>query len=53
MALFDLKTLNAALDELQQERGISRDSVVDAKTRKFWQKCAQLTGPVDWAQLTG
>ncbi|MBI5456696.1 transcription termination/antitermination protein NusA [Candidatus Kaiserbacteria bacterium] len=30
MALFDLKTLNAALDELQQERGISRESVVDA-----------------------
>lgn len=30
MALFDLKTLNAALDELQQERGISRDSVVEA-----------------------
>ncbi|MCE9541532.1 transcription termination factor NusA [Candidatus Kaiserbacteria bacterium] len=30
MALFDLKTLNSALDELQQERGISRDSVIDA-----------------------
>lgn len=30
MALFDLKTLNSALDELQQERGISRDSVVEA-----------------------
>jgi transcription termination/antitermination protein NusA len=30
MALFDLKTLNAALDELQQERGISRDSVIEA-----------------------
>ena len=30
MALFDLKTLNSALDELQHERGISRDSVVDA-----------------------
>jgi N utilization substance protein A len=30
MALFDLKTLNAALDELQQERGISRQSVLDA-----------------------
>ncbi len=30
MALFDLKTLNSALDELQQERGISRESVVDA-----------------------
>lgn len=30
MALFDLKALNAALDELQAERGISRDSVVDA-----------------------
>lgn len=30
MTLFDLKTLNAALDELQQERGISRESVVDA-----------------------
>lgn len=30
MALFDLKSLNAALDELQQERGISRDSVIDA-----------------------
>lgn len=30
MALFDLKSLNSALDELQQERGISRDSVVEA-----------------------
>lgn len=30
MALFDLKTLNAALDELQAEKGISRDSVVEA-----------------------
>ena len=30
MALFDLKSLNSALDELQQERGISRDSVIDA-----------------------
>lgn len=30
MALFDLKVLNSALDELQQERGISRDSVIDA-----------------------
>lgn len=30
MALFDLKTMNAALDELQQERGISRDSVIEA-----------------------
>ncbi len=30
MALFDLKSMNAALDELQQERGISRDSVVEA-----------------------
>ncbi|MBI5644514.1 transcription termination/antitermination protein NusA [Candidatus Kaiserbacteria bacterium] len=30
MALFDLKSLNSALDELQQERGISRESVVDA-----------------------
>lgn len=30
MALFDLKALNSALDELQQERGISRESVVDA-----------------------
>lgn len=30
MALFDLKTLNAALDELQQEKGISRESVVEA-----------------------
>jgi N utilization substance protein A len=30
MALFDLKALNAALDELQAERGISRESVVDA-----------------------
>ncbi len=30
MSLFDLKSLNSALDELQQERGISRDSVVDA-----------------------
>lgn len=30
MALFDLKSLNSALDELQQERGISRESVVEA-----------------------
>ncbi len=30
MALFDLKTLNAALDELQREKGISRESVVEA-----------------------
>lgn len=30
MALFDLKTLNSALDELQQERGISRESVIEA-----------------------
>lgn len=30
MALFDLKALNSALDELQAERGISRESVVDA-----------------------
>ena len=30
MALFDLKSLNSALDELQAERGISRDSVVEA-----------------------
>src|SRR3990167_9037598 len=30
MALFDLKTLNSALDELQAERGISRESVIDA-----------------------
>ena len=30
MALFDLKALNSALDELQQEKGISRDSVVAA-----------------------
>ncbi len=30
MALFDLKTLNAALEELQAERGISRESVIDA-----------------------
>jgi N utilization substance protein A len=30
MALFDLKSLNSALDELQTERGISRDSVIDA-----------------------
>jgi len=30
MALFDLKTLNAALDELQAEKGVSRDSVVAA-----------------------
>ena len=30
MALFDLKSLNSALDELQAERGISRESVVDA-----------------------
>src|SRR5438067_1081731 len=30
MALFDLKSLKSALDELQQERGISRESVIDA-----------------------
>ncbi|HEV3244991.1 MAG TPA: transcription termination factor NusA [Candidatus Paceibacterota bacterium] len=30
MALFDLKSLNSALEELQTERGISRDSVIDA-----------------------
>src|SRR3989344_8153482 len=30
MALFDLKSLNSALDELQQERGISRERVIDA-----------------------
>ncbi len=30
MSLFDLKALNSALDELQQEKGISRDSVVTA-----------------------
>ena len=30
MALFDLKTLNSALDELQAEKGISRDAVVEA-----------------------
>ncbi|MBI2610683.1 transcription termination/antitermination protein NusA [Candidatus Kaiserbacteria bacterium] len=30
MALFDLKSLNSALDELQAERGISRKSVIDA-----------------------
>lgn len=30
MALFDLKSLNSAFEELQQERGISRESVVDA-----------------------
>jgi len=30
MALLDLKSLNSALDELQQERGISRASVIDA-----------------------
>ena len=30
MALFDLKTLNSALEELQEERGISRESVVEA-----------------------
>lgn len=30
MALFDLKTLNNALDELQAEKGISRESVVEA-----------------------
>jgi N utilization substance protein A len=30
MALLDLKALNAALDELQAERGISRESVIDA-----------------------
>ena len=28
--MFDLKSLNAALEELQQERGISRESVIDA-----------------------
>lgn len=30
MALFDLKALNAAFDELQTERGISRESVTEA-----------------------
>ncbi len=30
MALFDLKSLNSALEELQAERGISRESVIDA-----------------------
>ena len=30
MALFDLKALNAAFDELQEERGISRESVLNA-----------------------
>lgn len=30
MALFDLKALNAAFDELQQERGITRESVLNA-----------------------
>jgi N utilization substance protein A len=30
MALFDLKTLNAALDELQAEKGVPRESVVAA-----------------------
>jgi N utilization substance protein A len=30
MALFDLKALNAAFDDLQQERGISRESVIGA-----------------------
>ncbi len=30
MALLDLKTLNAALEELREERGISRESVIDA-----------------------
>lgn len=30
MSLFDLKALSSALDELQQEKGISRESVVSA-----------------------
>lgn len=30
MALFDLKSLNSAFEELQAERGISRESVIDA-----------------------
>ena len=30
MALFDLKALNSALEELQTERGITRESVIDA-----------------------
>lgn len=30
MALLDLKTLNSALEELQTERGISRESVIEA-----------------------
>jgi len=30
MALLDLKALNLALDELQEERGVSRDSVISA-----------------------
>ena len=30
MSLFDLKALNSSLEELQQERGISRENVIDA-----------------------
>jgi len=30
MSLFDLKSLNSALEELQAERGISRESVIEA-----------------------
>lgn len=30
MALFDLKALNSAFDELQEERGITRESVINA-----------------------
>lgn len=30
MSLFDLKALNSALDELQQEKGVSRESVIAA-----------------------
>src|SRR3989338_11213374 len=30
MSLLDLKSLNSAFEELQRERGISRESVIDA-----------------------
>ena len=35
MALLDLKSLNSALDELQEVRGISRDNVVEAIATAF------------------
>ena len=56
MALFDLKTLNSALDELQAEKGISRDSVVEAIAtalaaayrRRGVRSCGVIDGLPDW-----